>query len=79
MGSLTHGGFSIRTARYRYTEWVKHKDRKSWGNIIGRELYDHFIDPGENRNRAGDAEYQEAAAELSQILHSGWIGALPET
>ena len=39
-------GYSIRTARYRYTEW---RDFRS-GNVLERELYDHRKDPDETVN-----------------------------
>lgn len=41
-------GYSLRTRRYRYTEW---RDWKT-GNVIARELYDHQADPYENHNVA---------------------------
>jgi iduronate 2-sulfatase len=41
-------GYSMRTATVRYTEW---RDWKT-GKLIGRELYDHVRDPGENINIA---------------------------
>ncbi|QDT94108.1 sulfatase [Gimesia algae] len=39
-------GVSVRTPRYRYTEWRNFKT----GKVIARELYDHTSDPGENTN-----------------------------
>lgn len=39
-------GRSVRTERWRYTEWN--------GGEVGRELYDHASDPGEFRNLALD-------------------------
>jgi iduronate 2-sulfatase len=39
-------GYSMRTSKFRYTEW---RDWKT-GKIIGRELYNHRKDPGENVN-----------------------------
>jgi uncharacterized sulfatase len=53
-------GDSVRTDRWRYTEW-------SDGN---RELYDHDADPEENRNLAGSAEHESAVSELRQLLRS---------
>jgi iduronate 2-sulfatase len=47
-------GYSLRTDRYRYTEWI---DRKS-GETIERELYDHDEDPLETVNLAGRREYK---------------------
>jgi iduronate 2-sulfatase len=42
-------GYSIRTGRYRYTEW------RDWhsGNVLGLELYDHVEDADETVNLAG--------------------------
>lgn len=39
-------GVSVRTPRYRYTEWRHFKT----GQVEARELYDHKIDPDENTN-----------------------------
>ena len=44
-------GYSVRTDRYRYTEW-RHLES---GEVVARELYDHEEDPQETRNVAGDA------------------------
>lgn len=39
-------GVSVRTPRYRYTEW---RDFKT-GKVKAQELYDHKVDPDENNN-----------------------------
>ena len=65
-------GRSIRTDRYRYTEWAE-PGRPS----VGVELYDHQIDPGENVNRAARAELRGVCEELSAMLHKGWKAARP--
>ena len=44
----THWGYSIRTDRWRYTEWRNIKT----GEIDETELYDHQSDPGETANVA---------------------------
>lgn len=54
-------GYSIRTPRYRYTEWGK-------DGAAGVELYDHRTDPAEMDNRAGDPQLVETAKQLSQML-----------
>lgn len=41
-------GYSIRTERYRYVEWIAWKT----GKFSGSELYDLRTDPGENVNRS---------------------------
>ena len=39
-------GYSLRTDRYRYTEWVA----KGTGSVQAKEIYDHFLDPMEHTN-----------------------------
>ena len=68
-------GRSIRTERFRYTEW---QDTRS-GQVFARELYDHDRDPGENVNVASDRRYAADIDRLSKQLATGWRGALPET
>ncbi|MAS93190.1 MAG: iduronate sulfatase [Verrucomicrobiales bacterium] len=53
-------GYSIRTERWRYTEWLEGK--------AGRELYDHEGDPEEITNLANDPEYSNTVTELSAKL-----------
>lgn len=60
---------SIRTERWRYTEW---------GGPDKAELYDHATDPGEFTNLAGDPKYAGTLAELRTLMKGGWRAALPE-
>ena len=75
-------GYSVRTKRFRYTEWVKFsgkpKYKPIWDKNVGTELYDHNIDPEENYNRAGEKSYAQFQDELSKMLRAGWREALPE-
>ena len=68
-------GCSMRTDKYRYTEWVGF-DRKIgkpiWDDLHGVELYDHVKDPQENVNYADNSQYKELAKLLSEQLHAGW-------
>lgn len=66
-------GYSIRTDRYRYTEWLPRKG----GNPVGVELYDHETDPQENVNLAGRPEHKDLVTQLSKQLHAGWRAAQP--
>lgn len=73
-------GYSIRTDRFRYTEW---RDWKS-GETVARELYDHQVDPDETRNVANHADQNpevERHARLLQgmkpIVVPGWKPVLP--
>jgi iduronate 2-sulfatase len=56
-------GHSVRTERYRYTEWND-------GNA-GTELYDHQSDPDELRNLAADPAHARTVAEMKQLLRKG--------
>ncbi len=55
-------GYSIRTERWRYTEWLEGQ--------AGCELYDHAKDPEEVTNLAGDPAYAAVVADLSGKLKS---------
>jgi arylsulfatase A-like enzyme len=55
-------GYSLRTPRYRYTEWDE-------GNK-GRELYDHDKDPKELTNLAERSENAKTVEELSGKLRA---------
>ena len=67
-------GYSVRTDRFRYTEWV---DWETF-ELKATELYDHERDPGESRNVAEDAGYAEVRSEMAAILEAGWRAARPE-
>ncbi len=57
-------GYSLRTARFRYTEWRNYAD----GKIIAHELYDHAKDPDETTNIAPDPNMATVVAALSADL-----------
>lgn len=70
-------GYSIRTDRYRYTEWhdneyrtTKRYDEK---NITGIELYDYEKDPLETRNFADDPTYTKIKEELKLKLKNDFL------
>ena len=67
-------GYSMRTRRFRYTEW---QDRKT-ARVLARELYDHREDPDENVNAADESRYSNEVVRLSRMLKRNWRGALPE-
>jgi iduronate 2-sulfatase len=65
-------GYSIRTDRYRLTEWsVPEKDFREY------ELYDHKNDPDENVNLAANPKYARQVKELAAMLQQGWRAAVP--
>ncbi|KAH3769616.1 iduronate 2-sulfatase-like [Dreissena polymorpha] len=75
-------GYSLRSDRYRYTEWVAFSYRThkpDWTRNYGTELYDHQTDPDENYNMASDQAFADLARSLSTRLHAGWRQASPST
>ncbi len=54
-------GYSVRTQRYRYTEWGE-KGKE------GNELYDHSKDPQEMNNLASDPSQKATITKLSKLL-----------
>lgn len=65
-------GYSMRTDRYRYTEWGLLGQPP-----VGVELYDHRTDPEENVNLAYRPENKDLVARLSMQLRRGWRAARP--
>ncbi|CAG9819697.1 unnamed protein product [Phaedon cochleariae] len=68
-------GYSIKTIRHRYTEWVKFDPRNftaNWKKVYGRELYDHLIDPKENMNIVDNTELADIVSSLRKSLIAGW-------
>ena len=53
-------GYSVRTERWRYTEWD--------GGKAGAELYDHDADPHEWNNLAKDPKFAKEVAEMKKLL-----------
>ena len=53
-------GRSLRTERYRYTEWGDGKD--------GVELYDHNVDPHEWTNLARSPKTADVREELKRLI-----------
>lgn len=57
-------GHSVRTERYRYTEWD--------GGKQGVELYDYSSDPGETCNLAQDPRQAPVVEELRALVRKNW-------
>ncbi len=67
-------GYSMRTRRYRYTEW------SALGSPYkSAELYDYRDNVHELRNLANLPQHVSLVNGLSQMLREGWRGALPPT
>ena len=56
-------GYSMRTDRYRYTEWVMQD-----GSVAYRDLYDMKADPGETRNIASLPENRKLMDTMAALL-----------
>ena len=65
-----YGKQSIRTDKYRYSEFVN-------SALPRKELYDHNTDPDEKVNIANLPENSELVSHLSERLRAGWQAALP--
>ncbi|MDB5295638.1 MAG: arylsulfatase family protein [Phycisphaerales bacterium] len=59
-------GYSVRTDRYRYTEWN--------GGAQGSELYDHDTDPHELKNLAADPAHAATVSSLKKLLPAKGAG-----
>ena len=68
-------GRSMRTQKYRYTEWAT---LALHTKTVAAELYDHEADPWENKNIADEPKLEAIRKELSGQLHSYWRSALPK-
>jgi uncharacterized sulfatase len=59
-GADTFMGYSVRTERWRYTEWD--------GGARGTELYDHRKDRHELRNLADEPSHRKTIGEMRKLL-----------
>ena len=66
-------GYSMRTDRYRYNEWVDRATRE----LKARELYDMTNDPECRVNLAPNADQAALVAQLHGQLMAGWQAARP--
>jgi uncharacterized sulfatase len=57
-------GHSVRTERFRYTEWDNGKK--------GSELYDHNVDPNEFHNLAKNPSHAKTVEELRAMVLKNW-------
>lgn len=59
-------GRSVRTDRWRYTEWASLK-----GEVVGSELYDEQNDPQENHNLTKEPANATTVVDMAKLLHQG--------
>ncbi len=64
-GSYETMGYSLRSNRFRYTEWRAAKTDK----LVARELYDHRDDPYETVNVINKAIFQSEVEGMAKRLH----------
>ena len=62
-------GYSMRTERFRYTEW---RDRMT-NKLMAQELYNHEKDPQENVNAAAQPEYEHDIQRLAGMLKKAGV------
>ena len=76
---VTHMGYSMRTAEWRYTLWLRWDNATlaaEWDGESVDELYAHAgddstdMDAWENTNLAGDAAYADTTAALRARLRA---------
>ncbi|HAU36573.1 MAG TPA: iduronate sulfatase [Phycisphaerales bacterium] len=66
-------GYSMRTDRYRYTEW----QIPGTGEVKARELYDLDKDPLSTVNLAENPAQAQTVADLHEKMKAGWRAARP--
>lgn len=66
-------GDSVKTVRYRYTEWTN-----DMGKLYARMLYDHREDPAENVNISEKVTSKAVVSEMRAMLEKGWKCGLPQ-
>ena len=62
-----HAGNTVMTKPYAYTEWYDEE-----GNLKGRMLYNHDMDPEENVNLSEKPGYEKTVKELQARLFEAW-------
>ncbi|KAM3968325.1 iduronate 2-sulfatase [Aphomia sociella] len=66
-------GYSIKTKRFRYTEWISFNSSsftRNWNKVYGTELYDHILNPEESNNVYLKLKYKKIIMHLSTLLRT---------
>ncbi|XP_030836815.1 iduronate 2-sulfatase-like isoform X2 [Strongylocentrotus purpuratus] len=77
---ITIMGYSMRTDRYHYTEWIGFNHttfQGDWSDVKARELYLNDSDPRQDNNVANEECYRSLVGNLSHQLQRGWRDSLP--
>lgn len=85
--TITRMGYTMKTATFRFTEWVSFacsqpkdggpiESSADWSQVHAVELYNSSADSGEAHNLAQDPSHKDLVAALSKQLRCGWRGAL---
>lgn len=64
-------GYSLRTERFRYTEWISFNStnfKRNWNKSCGVELYDHKNDKFETTNLINVPTYRDLIRHFSDVL-----------
>ena len=72
-------GYSIRSERWRYTEWrpIDGETELQSGKLLGRELYDHENDPIETVNVVDRNDMQSVVGKLAKQLSKRLAASSP--
>jgi arylsulfatase A-like enzyme len=62
-------GYSYRTTRYRYTEWIN-----KFGKMIATDLFDYEADPQESKNLSSDPAMADVIKQLAAALRKDGQG-----
>ena len=63
-------GYTVRSDRYRYTEWIKmnfHQGERE-GTLVDVEFYDYGDDPMEKQNVVTQPDYKALVANHKSLL-----------
>lgn len=65
-------GYSIRTSRFRYTEWMKDSYRTNipydQKYVMASEMYDYLKDPLETKSLIGDTQYAKEQLAMKKLF-----------
>ncbi len=70
-------GYSMRTDRWRYTEWITGNLYDGSYQVMSRELYDHQTSSIVSQNLADLPENRDLVKHLAQQLRCGWKHVRP--